>query len=252
MQLSWTTFVLETVNFLILLWILKRFLYKPVLKSIARRKAAIDGSLAQAASKDAAAESLQSQYQNRLAEWEKEKADLRAALIAEMRDQKDRLMQDLRKSLDQEREKQRVLSERRMNELEEHAVRQGTAKAVQFAIRLFERMAGPELESRLVGIAIEDLPALTEERRNAIRDACASDAGSPIRIASAYLLEDACRNRLIQALRKATQVEVVPSFVVDPSLLAGLRMSAGPWIVRANLRDELQYFSEMAAHDANQ
>jgi F-type H+-transporting ATPase subunit b len=250
-QLSWTTFVLETVNFLILLWILKRFLYKPVLESIARRKAAIENSLAQAASKNAVAESLKGQYQNRLEEWEKEKADLRAALTAEMQQQRERLMQDLRKSLDQEGEKQRVLSERRMKELEDRAVWQGTARAVQFATRLLERVAGPELESRLVSIATEDLPALPEERRTAIRDACAGDPPSQILIASAYPLGDACRNSLVQALRKATQVEVVPSFAVDPSLLAGLRMSAGPWIVRANLRDELQYFSEMAANDAN-
>ena len=37
MELNWTTFALEAVNFMVLVWILKRFLYKPVLAAIAQR-----------------------------------------------------------------------------------------------------------------------------------------------------------------------------------------------------------------------
>lgn len=38
MELSWTTFSLELINFLILIWILKRFLYAPIQKTILERK----------------------------------------------------------------------------------------------------------------------------------------------------------------------------------------------------------------------
>ena len=37
MQIDWTTLVLEIINFLVLVWILKRFLYKPVMEAIAAR-----------------------------------------------------------------------------------------------------------------------------------------------------------------------------------------------------------------------
>ena len=40
MQIDWTTFALEIINFLVLVWILKRFLYRPVLDTLARRRAA--------------------------------------------------------------------------------------------------------------------------------------------------------------------------------------------------------------------
>ena len=39
MTLSWPTFILEIVNFLVLVWILKRFLYQPILQAIEERKA---------------------------------------------------------------------------------------------------------------------------------------------------------------------------------------------------------------------
>ena len=39
MELDWTTFVLEVINFLVLVWILRRYLYRPVLNTLAARKA---------------------------------------------------------------------------------------------------------------------------------------------------------------------------------------------------------------------
>jgi len=77
MQLDWLTFTLEIVNFLVLVWILQRFLYRPVLETIARRKAEIDKTLADAASRQQDAQALEHRYQDRLVEWEKEKQGLR-------------------------------------------------------------------------------------------------------------------------------------------------------------------------------
>ena len=48
MELNWSTFILEIINFLVLIWILKRFLYKPVLDVIARRRAGIEKTLSDA------------------------------------------------------------------------------------------------------------------------------------------------------------------------------------------------------------
>ena len=58
MELSWPTFFLEIINFLVLVWILKRFLYKPVLEAVAHRKAVIDKTLADANAKEAGAQAL--------------------------------------------------------------------------------------------------------------------------------------------------------------------------------------------------
>jgi len=49
LELSWSTFLLEIINFLVLVWILKHFLYKPVLDVIARRRSGIEKTLADAA-----------------------------------------------------------------------------------------------------------------------------------------------------------------------------------------------------------
>ena len=48
MELDWTTFALEIINFLVLVWMLKRFLYRPVLATLAERRAGIERTLAEA------------------------------------------------------------------------------------------------------------------------------------------------------------------------------------------------------------
>ena len=67
MELDWTTFWLEIVNFLVLVWLLKRFLYRPVADAVARRRAAIERSVSEARSRAEQAEGLERQYRGRLA-----------------------------------------------------------------------------------------------------------------------------------------------------------------------------------------
>ena len=73
MQFSWSTFVVEIVNFLILVWVLQRVLYLPVKKSILDRKQKIQASMDAAVQLKSEAQLLQTQYENRLNEWDKEK-----------------------------------------------------------------------------------------------------------------------------------------------------------------------------------
>ena len=72
MELNWSTFALEIINFLVLVWILKRFFYQPVLEVIARRRAGIEKTRTEALQLQDEAQALRSQYENRLTEWDKE------------------------------------------------------------------------------------------------------------------------------------------------------------------------------------
>ena len=73
LELNWSTFILEIINFLILIWILKHFFYKPVLNVIARRRAGVAKTMADAESLHNEATMLQKQYENtiplKIREW---------------------------------------------------------------------------------------------------------------------------------------------------------------------------------------
>ena len=99
MELSWTTFILEIINFLVLVWILKRFFYKPVLDVIARRRAGIEKTMTDAQTLHTQAEKLQEQYEGRLADWDKERQQARESLARELETEHNRKMEELHLSL---------------------------------------------------------------------------------------------------------------------------------------------------------
>jgi F-type H+-transporting ATPase subunit b len=248
-ELSWPTFFLEVVNFLVLVWLLKRFLYKPVLEAIAQRKAAIDKTLADAKDKEAGAQALVQQYQNRLADWENEKVRLRAGVVEEISAQRAQMIAALENSLKQEREKARVLEDRRVNELQNRAEETGIAKGVQFTARLLARAASPEVEGRLAALALEDFSTLPPEQVHGLRSV-AQTAGLEVKVASAFELSAAQRALIVQRLKEITQDNIAVEFNQDRRLVAGLRISIGPWVLRANIQDELEFFADAILHES--
>ena len=111
MALNWSTFAFEIVNFLILIWILQRFLYRPVLAVIAKRRSAIEKTLAEAQTLRLEAEALESQYRNRLAGWEQEKQSAREALGRDLQAERRHQLQTLHDTLAQERDKAQAVEQ---------------------------------------------------------------------------------------------------------------------------------------------
>jgi F-type H+-transporting ATPase subunit b len=248
-DLNWTTFFLEIINFLVLVWILKRFLYKPVLEAISQRKVVIDRTLADAKAKEARAQALGEQYQNRLSDWENEKEKLRAVVVDEIRTQRAQMTAALENSLKEGREKARVLEDRRLKELQNKSEEAGVARGVQFTARLLARMACPELEARLVNLLLEDLPLLSDEQKKALRSVC-RQAGLQVKVSSAFPLSASQRSVITEKLKEVTEDSITLDFNEDSGLVAGLRVSIGPWVLRANLRDELAFFAGVVGNDS--
>ena len=245
MELNWTTFVLEIINFLVLVWILKHFLYKPVLDVIARRRAGIEKTLADAEALQADAESLHEQYEGRLADWGRERQQARKALVQEIETERASKMAGLQTVLDQEREKARVTEARRqvdaMRKIEETALMQGA----RFATRLLEQASGPDTEARLVELVITELTRLPAEHIAALRSSYGK-MPEAIVVVSAFPLPDDQRQRLKQALAPVISPNIPLQFEQDSELLAGLRIMLGARVLGINILDELKGFTELA------
>lgn len=243
MELDLSTFLLEVFNFLVLVWILHRFLYRPVLAAIERRKAAVAKTLADAGSKEEQARALEAKYQRRLSDWAAEKEQLLAKLQDEIAGQRAQLTAALQTEIDRQRGKEQILAARRMDDARRQAESEGTAQAVRFASRLLERVATQDVEDKLVQMVIEDLPRLSAERLDALRSA-GRDGGHKHTVASAYPLPPARQSEVAAVLEEIAKCNLAVGFVQDPELIAGLRIDIGPWVLQANVREELAFFRE--------
>jgi len=245
LELTWSTFLLEIINFLILVWILKHFFYKPVLNVIARRRRSIEKSLNDANTLHEDAETLRIQYENRLTEWGKERQAAHMSLDQEIETERARRMEALRATLGEEREKAQVIEQRALEANRLHAEETALAQGAQFATRLLSVAAGPELEQRLLDLLLKELTALAPKQLSTLR-AAAGKTADPILVASAYPLDDDTRLNLERMLASVLAVTAPFYYEQDKDLLAGLRVTMGSWVLRANLQDELKSFAELA------
>ena len=242
MELNWTTFVLEILNFLVLVWLLKRFFYQPVQAMVVRRQEAIKSQLDEANEQHQQAEQLHQQYENRLADWEAERELARRSLQQEIETERARLLQGLQQTLEAEHEKARVLAEREQGEWQREAEVQALAQGARFVARLLERVASPEVEAQLFTLLLAELEGLPTAQREALQ-ALENGKSLDVMVASAFPLSAEQQQALQQRLQEQVDVSLQFSYQQRPELLAGLRLTVGPWVMHANLHDELKTFA---------
>ena len=159
MALDWSTLALEAVNFLILVWLLQHFLYRPVLAAIDRRREATERILAQA-------EATRNEAQAVRAELGKEREGLAA----------ERILLLEKAQADAEAERQRLIEAARSEATAirkagyarlEHERTEGVAAlrrhAARLAVELAERLLRATGDRRATAVLLERACAALEE-----------------------------------------------------------------------------------------
>ena len=245
MELNWSTFLLEIINFLVLVWILKRFLYRPILSILGKRRQNIQQSLSEATERHAQAIELEQQYKQRLDDWSLEKQQLMQALQQEIQAERTQKLEQLNSELTHEREKTIVVEQRR--QVEKLAQYQHTAhqQGARFASRLLSAVASRELESRLFELFITTFDELNKERKETLHNAC-ENSSKTMTVTSAFGLSSSQQQQLEKKLKVLCNRPVKIEYEIDPQLLAGLRLLIGSSVLGINLQDELNEFVELS------
>ncbi|MGR8981413.1 MAG: F0F1 ATP synthase subunit delta [Gammaproteobacteria bacterium] len=247
MEFNASTFFLEIINFLILIWVLQRLFYKPLLEMIAKRKQHIDQSLEEAKALHQEADELRHLYENRQKLWEQEKNAALAALHRQMETERSAQMQKLQIDLEQERQKAKVALSRQQQDLQQRAEKQALLNGARFAGVLLQQAAGPELEARLFSMLIDQVEDLPDICRFCCLDVLDQERnGVVIKVGSAYPLSLELRERLEQKLTALIACPLSFDYHQDSKLMAGIRLDIGAWVLHANLKHELAGFAEMA------
>ena len=239
---SWSTFFVETVNFLVLVWLLTRFFYQPVLRTIAAREAKIKAELSHAADSEAKAVALTQRYETRLADWESEKAQLRERFEEDLAALRARREAELKDTLERERLVAEAAARSRERDEQRRLWQRCADDATGFAARLLSRVASPALEESLVAAAAEDLGTLSVQNQTLLRSGMNGKATATI--ATRYALPPQARAHIAEALRTALGTTPALTFREDEALVAGIRIELGSATVDANLSSELRWFAQ--------
>ncbi|MCX7066710.1 MAG: F0F1 ATP synthase subunit delta [Methylococcales bacterium] len=245
MQFDPTTFIFEIINFLILIWILQRLFYKPLLEVIAKRKQFIDQTLADAKAIQAQADEQRSLYENRQKAWEQEKQAAQNALNVQLELERAAAMKQTLIDLEAERQKHTVTQAHKQHELEQQIEKQALINAAKFASLLLKHTASPELEARLFELLLSRTTTLPAACLQTLEE----QADIAIKVSSAYPLTTEQREQLQQQLSAQLSQPIRFDYQQAPELIAGVRIDIGAWVLNANLQHELSGFAQFDYDD---
>ncbi|BCN94091.1 ATP synthase subunit b [Thiomicrorhabdus immobilis] len=257
MEFNTSTFILEIINFLVLMWVLKHFFYRPVLEVIEKRRLKIEQATLKAEKLNEDANALQQSYQNRLNAWEQDKQRLRDAFLQEIETERAQKMQKLQADLTLAQERAEVIQQHEQAELLKRTQQQAHQQAARFAAKLLKGAACLEMQGKLIELFIAQLTHMQQQADVdsvllPLRQACEKSlqTNTPLKVQSAFPLTSEQQQQLQRALSPICEDSEHWSFVEEPSLLAGLRICLGDLALGINLQDELSGFTNLTLASA--
>ncbi|MDX1810865.1 MAG: F0F1 ATP synthase subunit delta [Gammaproteobacteria bacterium] len=245
MEFSWTTFFLEIINFLVLIWLLKHFFYQPVLGVIEKRRQSIDDTLNQAQKTKSDAELLQHQYDNRLKDWEKEKQRLLEEFHVELNQQREKQLRDLNEELKKDREKSEFIMAQQSEQIKNEMVTQALENGAKFTRQLLNDISGPEQTLNLTQKLLREFAALSEQNMHQLRSTWSS-LETPVKVTVAHELPSNLQQQLQNSFSSQLgEREITWEYSTNQDLIAGIRVQIGPWIIRASILDEFEIFRDI-------
>jgi F-type H+-transporting ATPase subunit b len=225
MLIDWFTVCAQALNFLILVWLMRRFLYKPILQAIDAREKKIAKELADADAQKAEAQKERDEFHHKNEEFDKERAGLLSKTTDEAKTEGQRLLDEARKESDGSRAKAReaLISEQRS--LGDEITRRTQEEVFAIARRALADLSSTGLEERIVDIFVGKLHAMDENERNDLKSAFnAATSGAIVR--SAFDLPAAQRSAVEAAIKETLGIQPPVNFQTAPELVGGIEFTA--------------------------
>ncbi len=245
MDFNFSTFLIEIVNFLILIWILQRLFYKPLLAMIAQRKAYIEQTLLDAQTIKQQAEAECQLYENRQKLWEEEKQIALSVFHQQMDSERGLKLSEFQHELELEQQKNQVALNREQQEFELYAQQQALKNGAQFASILLKQTASPELEARFIHLLLEHLVTLPEACKQYV-ESVENQQTIIVKITTTNPIPTDLQQQLEQHFVTLISLPLSFDYQQDLTLIAGVRIDIGAWVLQANLKHELSGFAELA------
>jgi len=238
MLIDWFTVGAQALNFVILVWLMKRFLYKPILDAIDARETRIAAELADAAAKKTEAQMERDEFQHRNEELDRQRAALLSKAADEAEAERQRLLDEARKAAD-------ALSARRQETLDNdaHGLSEAIGRRAQqevFAIarKALTDLATTSLEERLGEVFIRRLRTMDGQAKERFGKAL-STASEPALVRSAFDLPAEQRAAVQKALNETFSADIGLRFEVAPDLVSGVELTTNGQKVAWSIADYL-------------
>jgi F-type H+-transporting ATPase subunit b len=245
MPIDWFTVIAQAINFLILVWLLQRFLYKPILHAIDEREKGIATRLAEAEAKIALAQQERDEFQRKIEAFDQERAALLKKAMDEAKAERQRLLDEARRDADSLRAKRLDALRDEQRNLSQEIIRWTRKQVFAVTRKILTDLAAASLEERMGEVFVHRLRTLTAAVKAELAAALKTSA-HPARVRSGFDLPPALRKAIETAVKETFGAETQLQFEVAPELIAGIELSTNGQKVAWSIADYLATLEKSA------
>lgn len=225
MDINWFTVIAQIINFLILVWLLKRFLYKPILKAIDEREERIKSQLNDADAKKAEAKKEQDEFIQKNEEFDQQKEQRTNEMLSEAKAAKSKLFDEARKEAEALRAKLEAASKEMVENVKSEIVLNTQKEVFDISRKTLLDLASVSLEEQATAVFIGRLKELNEEEKKKFKEAFAS--GKPlILVQGAFALPEKKQTEISNIVNEVLGAEAQYQFETSPKLISGIELVA--------------------------
>ena len=245
MLIDWFTVAAQAVNFLVLVWLLQHFLYKPILAAIDARENKIAAALTAAAARQAEAQKSRDEMTAKLKAFDAERAARLAQAKLEVQQEREQLLDAARREAADLIAQQRGALRTDAASIGDRMARLATAEVFSIAGKAFNELASADIEERLGAVLTQRLLQLNKEAKAAFRTALEQSAMSAV-VRSRVAMRDAEKAALSKAVNETFSADVHLEFKTVPAGDYGIDLSAGGQRLAWGIAQYLKEFQEKA------
>ena len=238
MLIDWFTVGAQTLNFLILVWLLKHFLYKPILNAIDAREKGIAAQLADATAKKAEAQKEHEEFQSKNKAWDEQRSALLGKATDDAKAEKDHLIDEAHKQADSLRAAQAAALQNDQKRLSTQIIRLTKEEVFDITRKALADLATVSLEERMGEVFTRRLREMDPKSKVAL-GASLKTQPDPAIVRSTFALPANQKVAIQNALNETFSAEVRLRFETAPDGVCGIELSANGQKVAWTIADYL-------------
>jgi F-type H+-transporting ATPase subunit b len=238
MLIDWFTVGAQALNFIILVWLLKRFLYKPILDAIDAREKRIATELADADAKMSEAQKERDEFQHKNEAFDQQRAALLSKATEEAKAETQRLLDEARQAADALSAKRRETLRNDAYNLNQAISRRAQQEVFAIARKALTDLATTSLEERMGEVLTRRLREMDGKAKEGLAEALKT-ASDPALVRSAFELPAEQRAAIQNALNETFAAEIHIRFDTVPELISGIELTTNGRKVAWSIADYL-------------
>jgi F-type H+-transporting ATPase subunit b len=246
MLIDWFTVGAQAVNFIILVWLLKRFLYKPVLSAIDAREQRIAQASADADRRTGEVQKARDELQAERKTFDDQRGALFAKAGLEAKAQGERLLSSARQAAESLTSKQNAALLAEAAELSDRLARLAAAESLNIARSALKDLADADLEEHIIKVFGHRLREMDPKTREAFGISLKRSDGVPV-VASSFDLSQHEKATIQTAVNETFSADIPLRFETSSRGIAGIELTSGGQRLSWTIADYQQALEEKVA-----